>query len=495
MIVEVYSDSNISVYRSLSTDQKPLGCPHGSRLVEIDTQKKYIYDGMSSTWNESEESSGGGGQPVDAYTKEQTQALLATKVDKQTGMGLSQENYTSVEKAKLASLAPITYDQVPTSGSSNPVTSNGVYDAVAQKQDVINDIASIRAGASAGATALQQSDVASTYASTGSAPANGKAIKEALDTLDVGSVGGAGSYIRSISETNGKISSTPVNFDTALSSSSTDDNAPTSKTVYDDQQRQEAEIGVLANAGAKNIINNTADASRTISGVVWTKNDDGSMTANNTSTGVSAVRVVGVQGSSTYASAVPIPRGTYTISASGFDLTKFRFALGFFADENTPREVINIYNEPQTLVVESDTARYDFSCVIALAGETMTGEIWYPMIRRAEITDDTFVPYAPTNRSLYDNVFGSGLKIPDSTNLNNLVAPGRHYTEDAAGSASIGNSPYTSGAFYVNVEEVNTDIIQTLWPNDVASSVMYRRTRHQSTWGSWFKFEGTVVTV
>ena len=163
-------------------------------------------------------------------------------------------------------------------------------------------------------------------------------------------------------------------------------------------------IGVVANSGAKNIVNNTADASRQIAGVVWTKNDDGSMTANNTSTGVSAVRVVGVQGSSTYASAVPIPRGTYIVSASGFELTKYRFALGFFANENASREVTNIYNEPYTLTVNSDTARYDLSCVIALSGEAMDGETWYPMIRRAEIKDGTFVPYAPSNRELYEMI-------------------------------------------------------------------------------------------
>jgi hypothetical protein len=128
------------------------------------------------------------------------------------------------------------------------------------------------------------------------------------------------------------------------------------------------------------------------------------MTSTGTSTGVSAVRVVGVQGSSTYASAVPIPRGTYTVSASGFEETKYRFALGLFADENSSRTTKNIYNEEYTFTVTSDTARYDFSCVIALSGEGMTGEKWYPMIRRAEITDETFEPYAPSNRELYEMI-------------------------------------------------------------------------------------------
>lgn len=164
---------------------------------------------------------------------------------------------------------------------------------------------------------------------------------------------------------------------------------------------QQQEINYSINAGAKNIVNNTASDSRTVSNITWTKNEDGSMTANGTSSGVSAVRVVGVQGSSSYANAVPIPRGTYTISPSGFDATKYRFALGFFVDENASREVTNIYNEPYTLTVTSDTARYDFSCVIALSGETMNGQTWYPMIRPSVISSATYEPYAPTNRELY----------------------------------------------------------------------------------------------
>lgn len=182
-------------------------------------------------------------------------------------------------------------------------------------------------------------------------------------------------------------------------------NPVTSGGIYTDQQQQNLEIDYAINTGAKNIVNNTADATRTISGVEWTKNSDGSMTARNTSSGVSAVRVVGVQGSSTYASAVPIPRGTYTVSASGFDVTKYRFALGLFKDENTAREVINVYNEPYTFTVTSDTARYDFSCVIALSGEAMSGQTWYPMIRPSVISSPTYEPYAPTNYELYNQLY------------------------------------------------------------------------------------------
>lgn len=126
------------------------------------------------------------------------------------------------------------------------------------------------------------------------------------------------------------------------------------------------------------------------------------MTATGTSSAVSAVRVAGVQGSSSYVNAVPIPRGTYIISASGFTGTSYLFVLGFFADDQSTRVTRQIYNTEQTLTVESDTARFDFSCVVRVSGETLSGETWYPMIRPAEITDSTYQPYAPTNRQLYE---------------------------------------------------------------------------------------------
>lgn len=49
----------------------------------------------------------------------------------------------------------LTIDATPTDGSDNPVASNGVYDGLAAKQDTIGDLATIRSGAAAGATAVQ----------------------------------------------------------------------------------------------------------------------------------------------------------------------------------------------------------------------------------------------------------------------------------------------------------------------------------------------------
>lgn len=49
----------------------------------------------------------------------------------------------------------LTFDSAPTANSNNPVKSGGVYTALANKQDTIADLASIRTGAGKGATAIQ----------------------------------------------------------------------------------------------------------------------------------------------------------------------------------------------------------------------------------------------------------------------------------------------------------------------------------------------------
>ena len=120
------------------------------------------------------------GAQVDAYTKTQTDALLGEKVDKESGKGLSTNDYTTAEKDKLSGIESeaqknvqpdwsatsgdsaiqnkpttlsgygiadaytkaeidaelngkqdaLTFDATPTNGSINPVTSGGVYESV-----------------------------------------------------------------------------------------------------------------------------------------------------------------------------------------------------------------------------------------------------------------------------------------------------------------------------------------------------------------------------
>ena len=104
-----------------------------------------------------------------AYTE------LNKKVDKVDGKGLSSNDFTDTYKNKLDKI-----DTTVTTNSSNLVTSGAVATAIST--EVTN---------------------------------RNTAITNAINNLDVSSVGGDGKYISAISETNGKISATSTTMDTA----------------------------------------------------------------------------------------------------------------------------------------------------------------------------------------------------------------------------------------------------------------------------------------
>lgn len=119
--------------------------------------------------------SGGGGTPIDAYTKAQTDALLAKKAnneyaDEHKGMWRTNEttefhNFDHLWAAYLGS-----WGLTLTRGANTGVI---IYDGklkvndeavamasdLAGKQDTISDLAAIRSGAAAGATAVQPADL------------------------------------------------------------------------------------------------------------------------------------------------------------------------------------------------------------------------------------------------------------------------------------------------------------------------------------------------
>lgn len=77
------------------------------------------------------------------------------------------------------------------------------------------------------------------------------AITSAINNLSVATVGASGQYVLALSESNGIVNPTVRSFDTSLSSSSDNNNAPTSKAVYDaisaETKARKAAIETLGN--------------------------------------------------------------------------------------------------------------------------------------------------------------------------------------------------------------------------------------------------------
>lgn len=85
---------------------------------------------------------GGGGVPDNVYTKGEVNSLLSYKVDKVNGKGLSTEDYTTDEKTKLEGIEPeankTIVDTELDEGSTNPVENKAVYEALSGKVDKVN---------------------------------------------------------------------------------------------------------------------------------------------------------------------------------------------------------------------------------------------------------------------------------------------------------------------------------------------------------------------
>lgn len=282
------------------------------------------------------------------------------------------------------------------------------------KQDTISDLATIRSGAAAGATALQQSDVSSTYSATGTAPVNGTAVNV-------------------------------------------------------DQQRQEVEIGAVANRGAKNLLKFRGDVTSSSAGNVYAKiNSDGTVSVSLTSGTTATAQLVFTLGSITnYRDRKLILSGCPTGGnyQSGYAL--------YVANDGSTAQADT--GSGATLPIVTGVT----SSVVALivrSGATISSELTFqPMVRDATIVDSTFVPYAKTNRELtvenesqqseIDYAVNTGvknlLKITGTTTSSN----GIKYTVNQDGTVAVTGTATANSFFTVgSLSGYTGDIILTGCP-------------------------------
>ena len=155
--------------------------------------------------------------------------------------------------------------------------------------------------------------------------------------------------------------------------------------------------------GAKNLLQNTA-TSQTINGVTFTVNADGSVTANGTATADIRLRINPATDTVSYNVAIPIDKGSYILSGG---TSNIQLRLNGFTDSSasnggwarSPADSL----KRDKFSITTDTARYNVFAYIA-SGTTISNEIIYPMLRLASDPDDTYQPYAMTNRELTEKV-------------------------------------------------------------------------------------------
>lgn len=133
--------------------------------------------------------------------------------------------------------------------------------------------------------------------------------------------------------------------------------------------------------GAKNLLPNNA-TSQTINGITFTVNADGSVTVNGTATANAELAI---------ATNIPL-NGDFILSDAIAGESGHYWA---FANVDSGARQYILTNAEMPITVAT---KLDYFRIKVFSGETVSNVTFKPMLRLASDPDDTYVPYAMTNR-------------------------------------------------------------------------------------------------
>lgn len=262
--------------------------------------------------------------------------------------------------------------------------------------------------------------------------------------------------------------------------------------------------GLIKNTTESGVVNQfeTTIHSQRYNKVVYTVNDDGTIALEiiqrpDTNTGLS-IGLIDVKAGETY-------KLTGGLSANErLELKNMDYSAW---TNNTVNKAVSspiVDTNVDTFMPNADATLRVYLRIDANGNTGNVGTI-KPMIRFASFLDDTFIPYAKTNRLLTvetDELFANAamLKgmtaISSQTDLNDVTTIGNYYKSST--SIYVTNAPTeidseTSAIFRLNVENGSdsTDkYIQTIIKND---GTTYKRGYDGTNWSSWIEFASSAT--
>ena len=192
-----------------------------------------------------------------------------------------------------------------------------------------------------------------------------------------------------------------------------DDKDVVTKEYVDPIKSQAAINRTTLGTQCKNLLKNTAKTS-TKSGVTFTVNDDKSVTANGTNSTSNYANIIVFKGE--------LKAGTYTLTGAVSDAFRIRLGMGTSADGYGSYVGVDRGNGYTFTVAEK--ALYTVTCQVE-SGKTASNVIFKPMLRYADIMDDTYEEYKPSliDRCLLKDTAGEWLgvsQIIGSITIDNL---------------------------------------------------------------------------
>ena len=134
----------------------------------------------------------------------------------------------------------------------------------------------------------------------------------------------------------------------------------------------------------KNLLKNTA-STKIVSGITFTVNNDKSVTANGTNSTSNYANIIVFKGK--------LEAGTYTLTGAVSDA--FRIRLGVGTTEDGYGSYVGVDKGNGYTFTVAEKALYTVTCQVE-SGKTASNVIFKPMLRYADIMDDTYEEYQPS---------------------------------------------------------------------------------------------------
>ena len=256
----------------------------------------------------------------------------------------------------------------------------------------------------------------------------------------------------------------------------------------------DAALSQLSATNVRNVLPNES-YSKTSNAVVFTTNNDGSITIKNTASNDAGCYLIGGGASNTSIVADYTTGGPWILSVSMVDkngnaVTSDKVLARVYdrSESSSASPYLEVTAGSNAVISGKVTALG----LIVKKNYVADDHVVSIMIRHSGFIDSTYTPYAPTNRELYQYV--TGIKILDSSvDLNNLLDPvGTWYGFNAVGSGAS-HLPIANGNFNVRIENIpiGATYIRQICYIANASNVMqtfvrgYSLSTNPPAWTSW----------
>lgn len=162
-----------------------------------------------------------------------------------------------------------------------------------------------------------------------------------------------------------------------------------------DKAALDEEIAAIADAGAKNVLKTLRASGSSATGLTYTLNSNGTYTLGGTTTSNANI--------SSVCTLADIPESYVgkTVKLTGAYSTDIRLSV---YNGNTQTEYTDNGDGVEFTVTSAMRSTPYTIRLLVNSGTDCSGKVIKPMLRLASIKSDTFTPYAPTNRELYEMI-------------------------------------------------------------------------------------------